>query len=254
MKKWTIWMMGLVVVLVLAFPAVTLAAGGPPAGRGRGSGEQQGNGIGQTGTVPVVTGTLTAEQEAALVDFWMDEYRALMTYQAVIAQFGEVQPFTSIVQAEQSHLAAVERIFSRYGLSVPATSVIDVPVFDSVEAACAAGVQAEVDNAALYDALLGGFTQSDILQVANNLRNASLNNHLPAFEACSSGEYIGSTGSGGVGYRGGAMDTTGSMGSGAPSGQGYGAATAPGTEYASRGNAQAPRLNMQNVDCPVFQD
>jgi len=38
--------------------------------------------------------------------------------------------------------------------------------------------------AALYDELMPLTTHSDLLQVYTNLQNASLTQHLPAFEAC----------------------------------------------------------------------
>ena len=179
MKK---WMLGLVVVAVLAFPIVTLAAGGPPTGRGRGNGGQPGVGL-------PVGEPLTAEQEAALVDLWEDEQHALAVYQSVIAQFGDVLPFTAIAQAEQSHAAALENAFARYGVAVPTVPTFDVPTFATLEDACAVAARAEIDNAALYDDLTSLFTQPDVLRVMANLSGASLNNHLPAFEACASGDY-----------------------------------------------------------------
>ena len=46
-----------------------------------------------------------------------------------------------------------------------------------------AGVAAEIADAALYDELKPMVTHTDILQVFNNLQSASLNIHLPAFQA-----------------------------------------------------------------------
>jgi len=51
-------------------------------------------------------------------------------------------------------------------------------------AACQAGVDAEIADAALYDELLKVTDNPDVMQVFKNLQAASLNNHLPAFEAC----------------------------------------------------------------------
>ena len=53
-----------------------------------------------------------------------------------------------------------------------------------MRAACAAGVEAETDNIALYDRLLKLNLPADVEQVFTNNRAASFNNHLPAFEAC----------------------------------------------------------------------
>lgn len=210
----------LVVVGMLAAPVATLAAGGPPNGRGQGNG-----GVAQ----PAAAGSLTAEQQAALVDFWTDEHKALATYQAVMAQFGAVPPFSMIARAEQNHIAALERIFARYGITVPATPTFETPVFATLGEACAAAAQAEIDNAALYDELQAQFTQPDILRVLDNLRNASLNNHLPAFEACVAGTCTGD-GSGG---------TQGNAGASARNG--------------GQGNLNAPRDNAQYATGPVAQ-
>lgn len=224
-KTWSVLV--LVLVAVVIFPVVTLAAGGPPTGRGQGSGAGQ----------SVVGDALSAEQESTLISWWMDEHNALATYQAIMAQFGNVAPFTSIANAEQSHIVALERVFTRYGVDVPAVPTVDAPTFETLEDACAAAAQAEIDNAALYDGFMAQFTQPDILRVANNLRSASLNNHLPAFEACADGEYVpGTTGTGtGVGARG------------------QGQAAMSGSGFRGRGNAQVSRGSGDPLNCPVTQ-
>ncbi len=188
-KSWMNWIGVLVIALALVVPMATYAAGGPPTAvgsmygnGGRGSGGSWGGGF--TGE------PLTAEQEAALNDFLLDEHHALATYESVMAQFGEVEPFASIANAEEMHIAALERVFSRYGLELPPVPSYDVPTFDTVEDACSAAVQAEIDNAALYDSMTNLFTQQDILRVTGNLRNASLEHHLPAFQACADGETL----------------------------------------------------------------
>ena len=170
-KKWMVLMV--VLVSALVFPVVVMAAGGPPTGRGQGSGYGE----------PVIDGDITPEQEAALIEFWLDEHTALATYESIMAQFGRVAPFASVANAEQSHINALERVFARYGVEVPSVPTFDVPAFESLEDACAAAAQAEINNAGLYDEYLALFTQADILRVINSLKSASLNNHLPAFEA-----------------------------------------------------------------------
>lgn len=234
-KKWIIPMAVLVAALV--FPVIAMAAGGPPPGRGRGSGYGE----------PVIDGDVTAEQEGALIEFWLDEHNALATYQAIMAQFGDAMPFAGIARAEQSHINALERIFARYDVETPAVPTVDVPVFETLEDACAAAAQAEIDNAALYDDFLSLFTQADILRVANNLQSASLNSHLSAFEACAEGEY--EPGTLGTGSGNGAMGQGGMGGNGA---RGRGNASRGNV---SRGNAQASQGNWMNSDaCPLLQE
>jgi len=234
-KKWMVLMVVLVTALVV--PVVVMAAGGPPTGRGQGSGYGE----------PVIAGDLTGEQETALIEFWLDEHKALATYESIMAQFsaaefGDVAPFSGIARAEQSHINALERVFARYGVEVPAVPAFDVPVFDSLEDACAAAAQAEIDNAALYDDFLALFTQADILRVAENLQSASLNNHLPAFEACTDGEYEpGLVGAG--------------VGDGAMRQGGMGASSARGRSSVGRGSVQASQGNGMNSEaCLLTQD
>lgn len=115
-----------------------------------------------------------------------DEYRALTIYQTVMDTFGDVYPFNSIAQSEQKHIAALEHMFEKYDLEIPANEWYgNVPVFESVSAACEAGVEAEIDNAGLYDQLFSMTDNQDLTQIFTNLSRASLNSHLPMFESCS---------------------------------------------------------------------
>jgi hypothetical protein len=133
----------------------------------------------------VAPGTLDEAEEGALVEALNDEYKALVTYQTVVDEFGAVQPFASIIRAEQQHIAALERLFVRYGVEIPTNDWYGrVPEFDSVTEACQAGVEAEIDNAALYDHLFAAVDEPDIIQVFTRLQDASQYNHLPAFETC----------------------------------------------------------------------
>lgn len=134
---------------------------------------------------PAVPGEVPAEVVEAMTAGWLDEHRAAMTYQAIIDQFGAVRPFTNLLAAEQQHIAAHEAMFARYGLDVPAPITVETPVFASIAEACAAGAAIESDNAGLYDewlATVAGYP--DLTQVFTTLRDASLNQHLPAMERC----------------------------------------------------------------------
>ena len=114
-----------------------------------------------------------------------DEYKAEAIYQKVIDKFGEVKPFINIINAEQRHSSALLEIYDRYGLSKPINEWFDkVPEFDSIQEACAAGVEAEIENVALYDGLFSKIDNQDIIAVFTSLRDASKNNHLPAFQRC----------------------------------------------------------------------
>jgi hypothetical protein len=173
------WMLSLTLALALMMIAVpaTLAAGGPPLTRGAAIAGRD-----------MAREPLTEEQAEHLVEFWLDEHKALAMYESVIDQFGEIQPFVSIATSERQHIAALERVFGRYGLALPELPVWSIASFDSPEATANAAAQAEIDNAALYESWTSVFTQVDILRVMENLGRASLENHLPAFQAFAAGE------------------------------------------------------------------
>lgn len=136
---------------------------------------------------PAVEGELPEAVIEAMIDGINDERAAYAVYESVIAQFGEIQPFTNIMAAEAQHESAWEFMFERYGVELPAAPAIDVPQFASVAEACQSAVDAEVANAGLYDNMMTTFADyPDLLQVATALRNASNYNHLPAFQNCAS--------------------------------------------------------------------
>lgn len=128
-------------------------------------------------------GGLTVRETEDLLAALDDEYKAHATYQQVLTDFGEVRPFSNIVEAEQRHIDSLVVLFERYGITVPANPWPGrTPRYSSIEEACLAGVDAEIDNAALYDRLLSGTERDDLLRTYRNLQRASQENHLPAFE------------------------------------------------------------------------
>jgi len=139
---------------------------------------------------------LTEPEICALSEALEDEYKAWATYDQVIADFGEVAPFLNIREAEARHIDALHTLFDGYGLAVPENRWPGrVQRFASLTEACAAGVVAEVANAALYDRLLSATQRPDVLGVFRRLQAASQERHLRAFERCAQG--LG----GGGGYR-----------------------------------------------------
>jgi len=128
---------------------------------------------------------LSESERAHLIAALDDEYQARATYAQVIEDFGDVRPFSNIVEAEDRHARALIRLFERYGVHVPPdTWPGRAPRYGSLHEACEAGVAAEVANARLYDDLLSGTDRADIREVYENLREASQERHLPAFRRC----------------------------------------------------------------------
>ncbi|MFP3907065.1 MAG: ferritin-like domain-containing protein [Acidimicrobiales bacterium] len=128
---------------------------------------------------------LRPREVIALLDALDDEHRAHATYAQVIADFGEVRPFVNIVESEGRHIAALERLMQRYEVPVPTNPWPGkVTRYESVAQACADAIDAEIENAALYDRLLAAIERPDIREVLHNLREASQQRHLPAFQRC----------------------------------------------------------------------
>jgi len=187
----TVALVGLLVIGAVAVWALPPDAGEPAKLR-RGANATSSATSGTTGSVTIAeNGPLTNLSESEIEALHMaleDEYKAWSVYDQVIADFGQVRPFTNIRRAEETHIAALVALFQRYGLDVPINEWPDnVPTFETLGQACEAGVQAEIDNAALYDQLFSMVDSPDVIQVFTSLQWASQAKHLPAFERCASG-------------------------------------------------------------------
>ena len=161
--------------------ASTLDRRGPG---GSGGGYGQGGAAASAPAAGYAATPLSAEEKDALSQAILEEYGALNLYKSVINQFGSVAPFAQIVRAEQNHVNALLQQAAKYGVTAPANPGLSgLPSFNSLSAAYQAGADAEIADAALYDTLKPVVTHTDLLQVFNNLQRASLNSHLPAFQA-----------------------------------------------------------------------
>jgi rubrerythrin len=114
-----------------------------------------------------------------------DEYKARATYRSVVERFGPVGPFVNIIEAEERHASALLRLFERYGVEPPKDRWAGrVPAPPSLSAACKAGVEAEIENAAMYERLLAQVSDARVRGVLMSLQEASRQRHLPAFRRC----------------------------------------------------------------------
>ncbi|WPD22552.1 MAG: hypothetical protein SD837_20490 [Candidatus Electrothrix scaldis] len=137
------------------------------------------------GGTTVLTSEASADLNGYLTTAINDEYRAKNTYVAVMNKFGEVQPFANIKKSEEQHIGMLANLFNNYGLSVPANPGNALSAPATLGEACSLGVQAEIENAHMYDDLLAGTTEyADVQTVFRKLQSASLNQHLPAFQNC----------------------------------------------------------------------
>jgi rubrerythrin len=126
-----------------------------------------------------------AQTIAALREALEDEYRARATYHAVIDAFGPVRPFVNIVEAEDRHAKALLAHFARFGIAPPEDRWAGRAGAPSTLAeACRAGVEAEIENAGMYERLLRQISDPAVLAVMKRLQRASQERHLPAFRRC----------------------------------------------------------------------
>jgi rubrerythrin len=122
---------------------------------------------------------------AALEEALEDEYKARATYRKVIEAFGPVRPFVNIVEAEDRHAKALLRLFERFGVAPPADTWPDrVGTPGSLREACKAAIEAEIENAAMYERLLAAIDDKEAHGVMRRLQYASQHRHLPAFRRC----------------------------------------------------------------------
>lgn len=141
----------------------------------------------------VQTSKVDDKTKQALIDSLTDERKAEATYQAIINKFGQVRPFINIIEAEKRHQSILMPLFEKYGVEVPKNEfdAAKISVPESLIDSCKAGIQAEKDNAAMYDKFFGFVKESDIKEVFTYLRDASIQNHLPAFTRCAEGRGMG---------------------------------------------------------------
>lgn len=124
---------------------------------------------------------LTLEQMLAFAV--QDEYIARLEYQEIMATFDVQAPYANIMRSEESHLELLRGIYATRGEEFPAdTAAEHLVVPASLLEAAQKGVQAEIDNIAMYDRFLTYDLPADVVAVFTELRNGSVN-HLNAFEA-----------------------------------------------------------------------
>lgn len=112
------------------------------------------------------------------------EYAASAMYLAIIDEFGDVEPYVSIQAAEERHSEALIRQLSMVGVDAPENPYIgEIEPPEDLEGAASAGAEGEVANIEMYDRLLTQTDDARLTRVLTNLRSASADVHLPAFEA-----------------------------------------------------------------------
>jgi hypothetical protein len=116
-----------------------------------------------------------------------DEYLAHAEYEAIMNKFGSQRPFSNIIQAEETHIALLRDEYAARNLPVPADNGSEyVVVPATLKEAFAAGVNAEIENIAMYDrfladSILSRTENAGVRNIFVRLRDAS-KSHLSAFQ------------------------------------------------------------------------
>lgn len=113
-----------------------------------------------------------------------DEYLAKNEYLAILEKFGNVRPFSNIVKSEEQHIALLLPLFQKYGADTVSENSLKekIVVPSSLEVAAQVGVDAEIDNIAMYEKFLAQKGLPEDMRAAfENLKRAS-ENHLAAFK------------------------------------------------------------------------
>jgi len=122
----------------------------------------------------------------ALLEALADGRKAEATYAAVLAKFGPVEPFLSIVDAERCDRETLLELFRVHKIEIPPNPYQTAPPTTpaTLPEACAVGVKIEEAAIALFDRLLSTVRERDVRMVFRQLQEASRSHHLPAFRAC----------------------------------------------------------------------
>lgn len=111
-----------------------------------------------------------------------DEYLARGEYLAIIDKFGNQKPYSNIISAEETHLSYLKEVYLAYGLDFPAdTSGDHVVAPANLLEAAKTGVQAEIDNIAMYELFLTYDLPENVFEVFTALKSGS-ESHLLAFQ------------------------------------------------------------------------
>ena len=126
-----------------------------------------------------------ARSELSLADMLsysiQDEYLARAEYELIMDEYGEMRPFSNIIRAEEKHIGEVRDLMNTHGVDVPADTAKEHVVLPAdLKKALETGVQAEIDNIAMYDHFLSMDLPDDVRSVFESLKSAS-ENHLRAF-------------------------------------------------------------------------
>lgn len=112
-----------------------------------------------------------------------DEYRARAIYRAVIARFGPVRPFVTVVEAEDRLVRRLQDLYGGLGEHPPAdrwAGRVDPP--ETLDDAWVLAVRTEIDCLCDIERLLLEAGDGDLRRMLTEVRGLSRSVALPAFK------------------------------------------------------------------------
>ena len=110
-----------------------------------------------------------------------DEYLANKEYELIMNKYGTQRPFSNIKKAEERHISMLKEVLFKNGIDIPkddSSEYVKLP--NSIDEAYRLGVEAEIENIAMYERFLQQELTVDARRAFEALKNAS-ENHLRAF-------------------------------------------------------------------------
>lgn len=158
----------------------------PQDGTGTGQGNKGGNNTVEIDWSLVPEQTIFYDEDYTIGEMLeyaiQDEYAARHEYEIIIEDFGEQSPFVSILAAEESHIESLTTVYNNNGYVIPqdeSDSRVIHPA--SILEALETGIQAEVNNIALYDAFLEVEDLPDDIRSVFEMLKAGSESHLESF-------------------------------------------------------------------------
>ncbi|MDD4029340.1 MAG: DUF2202 domain-containing protein [Caldisericia bacterium] len=111
-----------------------------------------------------------------------DEYLAHAEYIAIMEKFGQMKPYINIAKSEETHLSFLEEVYLSFDMEFPEdTSAQHVVIPENLLEAAKVGVQAEIENIAMYELFMTHELPDNVYEVFYVLKSGS-ENHLKAFQ------------------------------------------------------------------------
>ena len=123
----------------------------------------------------------TLEVKEMLLYAIQDEYLANKEYEIIMDEYGQQRPFSNIKKAEERHISMLKEVLFKNGIDIPkddSSEYVKLP--NSIDEAYRLGVEAEIENIAMYERFLQQELTVDARRAFEALKNAS-ENHLRAF-------------------------------------------------------------------------